>query len=530
MITISLDETHHLKDGKPLYKSRYKKVMSFHNGIAPVEDEDKSFFIDANNNKLFNQTFKKAYGFYENRAAVKDDNGWFHIDKNGDEVYKQRYAWIGNFNENRCVVMDFNDNYFHIDINGNRVYQQNYKYTGDFKYGIAVVIDNSNKSTHIDKFGNLLHGKYFDELGIFHKGLAVAKDNEGYFHVNKKGVALYNQRYAKLEDFYNGYALATTFEGNKIRLDENSLTEIKITEIVINKEKILNDVFSYFEYQILFAILKLDVLKNIKNFKNLELPDISKKLIYRWLITKKIIDKDFNLTPLGNVLENELKDIILYWRDLPFKTSAYMVESLKKGDETFSLFGMEYFDFLEHNEYYKKLSQKINSYYSYDYDSLLHNLNFSNEVICDIGGGNEKLAKNIKKIYPNTKIIVADKFLNSNDNPHIKIDFFKEFKIKSDIFIMSRVLHDWSDEKALLILKNVANNMDKDTKLYLFETIVPDDYKEDKGITLSFHLLNFLGGYERTLDDFKYLLNKVNLEITNIKTGGLISSIEVIKK
>jgi len=530
MITISLDETYHVKNNKPLYDTRYKKVMSFHNGIAPVEDEKGAFFIDINNNKLFNRIFEKAYGFYEGKAAVKDKSGWFHIDTNGNDVYENRYSWVGNFNENRCVVRDFDDNYFHIDENGKRVYKHNYKYVGDFKYGIAVVIDDSGKSTHIDKFGNLLHGKYFDELNIFHKGFAVAKDEKGYFHINKKGEAIYSQRYQKLEDFYNGYALATTFDGNKVVLNESDFSELKITEPQINKNKVLDDVFSYFEYQILFAILKLDILKNIKNFKKLKLPEVSKKLIYRWLISKKIIDKNFNLTSFGKVIENELKDIILYWRDLPFKTSAYMIETIKKGDEFFSeLFGKKYFDFLEDNQEYRILSQKINSYYGKDYNLLLSYLNLKNELVCDIGGGNEKLAKKIKEFYPDVKIIIADKFIKNEDNFHIKIDFFKEFNIKSDVFIMSRVLHDWNDERALLILKNIAKNMRNNTKLYLFETIVPDNY-QDIGITLSFHLLNFLGGYERSLEDFEFLLYQANLKIIDVKTEGLISLIKVMKK
>ena len=531
MVTLSLDETYHIEDNKPLYKTRYKRVMSFHNGIAPVETESESFFIDMNNRQLFNRTFIKAYGFYEKLSAVKDKDGWFHIKIDGDDLYKNRYSWVGNFGENRCVVRDFNNNYFHIDKEGKRVYSQNYNYTGDFKYGIAVIIGKDGKSTHIKSDGVLLHGKFFNELNIFHKGFAIVKDNIGYFHINKKGEELYTQRYKKIEDFYNGYALATTFDNSKIVLDEVSLKELQITQPKIDKSKILDESFGYFKYQILFAILKLNILNKIEQNQEIHLPEISLKLIYRWLYVQKIIDEKNQLTTLGKVIENELKPIILYWQDLPFKTSTYLIDSLRNGDESFSkIFKKPYFDFLEDNNEYLKLSQQINSYYTIDYSSLIECLDLTTQTVCDIGGGAGTLLKQIKEYYPNIKSLVVDKLINEDMANQIKIDFFEEFKIKSDIFLISRILHDWSDNKAIIILQNIAKNMTEKTILYMFETIVPLNSSVDKGITLSFHLLNFLGGYERTLEDYEQILKQANLEIEKMLFENELISLIKVKK
>jgi len=532
MINISFDETHHIKDSKPLYDSRYDRVMSFHNDIAPVELNNESFFIDINNNRLFDRVFLKAYGFYENLASVKDKKGWFHIDINGNNAYKERYSWVGNFSENRCTVRDFNNKYFHIDSKGQRVYTESYNYVGDFKYGIAVVIKDNGKSTHIDSKGKEIHGKEFNELNIFHKGYAIAKDEDGYFHIDKKGNSLYREKYKKLEDFYNGCALATTFENTKIVLNESDYSSLQITKPQIDEKKILDDTFSYFKHQILFAILKLDILKNIQLGQEIVLPEISKKLIFRWLLSQKIIDKNYNLTELGKSIENNLKHLILYWQDLPFKTSAYIYESLKAGDEYFSkLHKKNYFEFLEDNSNYLKLSQKINNYYNIDYLSLIKLLNFNDEIVCDIGGGDGRLIKNIKEYYPNIKPMVADKFINKSiDIEMIEITFFKQFKINSDVFILSRILHDWNDNQALNILQNISNVMNQSSLLYIFETIVPENSNSDKGITLSFHLLNFLGGYERTLNDFKELFKKVDLKMVEIfEKDKLISLIKVCK-
>jgi len=531
MINISFDETHHIKDGKPLYKGKYTRVMSFHNGIAPVEKDNVSFFINENNKQLFNKSFLKAYGFYENLAAVQDEDGWFHIDINGNDIYNKRYSWVGNFGEQRCVVRDFNNNYFHIDINGKRVYKQYYSYVGDFKYGIAVVMNEDGKSTHIDSEGKILHGNFFDELNVYHKGYAIAKDKRGYFHIDKMGCELYTGRYQKLEDFYNGCAFATTYENTKILLNEKELTRIELTKQRIDKDKILNESFGYFKYQILFAILKLDILYKIKHEEPIELPSVSLKLVYSWLIVEKIIDKNKRLTKLGEVYENELKDLILYWQDLPFKTSSYMVDTLTSGNEFFSkIFNVPYFEFLEDNNDCLALSLKMNSFYNTDYSNLIKYLNLTNEIVADIGGGNSSLMTMVEDYYPDIEAIVADKFLEIENKNNIKIDFLKEFTINANVFLLSRILHDWNDNDVLKILKNISLNMDETSILYIFETIVPEEITNDKGITLSFHLLNFLGGRERTFIELQNLLNKANLQVIEVFSKSSLISLIGVKR
>lgn len=505
--------------------------MSFHDGIAPVQSENIAFFINTKNIHQFNRDFEKAYGFYNDISTVKDKNGWFHINKTGQDIHNDRYSWSGNYNENKCIVKDFNDNYFHINPYGERVYSQNYVYAGDFKYNIAVVVDYDGKHTHIKDDGDLLHGKLFNELDIFHKGYAVAKDDKGYFHIDKKGNELYCQRYQKLEDFYNGFSYATSFDNTKVLLDKSEYKEIKITVAPIDKEKILNESFMYFKYQVLFAILKLDVLKNIQLNKTIHLPEVSLKLIFRWLYSEKIINEKKQLTHLGEVLENELKTIILYWQDLPFKTSSYMLESIQSGNEYFSkIFNKRYFDFLENDTYYLNLTQNINDYYQVDYSHLINFFNLKNEIVCDIGGGNGMLLNALQKKYIDIQPIIADKFINNKKKNNVKIDFFEPFIIKSDIFLMSRILHDWDDNKAIQILQNIANNMSDTSILYILETIAQEYPKIDRGETLSFHLLNFIGGHERSLDDFKFLLKKSKLKIIKIYSENSLISLMKVKK
>jgi len=120
------------------------------------------------------------------------------------------------------------NNYYHIDLWGNELYAKKYVYVGDYKDGIACVCLYEGCFKHIDSQGNYINDKHFIDIGIFHKNFATARDSEGWFHINKKGEALYNERYLYVEPFYNGYALVTTFEYKKKIIDEKGKISLTI--------------------------------------------------------------------------------------------------------------------------------------------------------------------------------------------------------------------------------------------------------------------------------------------------------------
>jgi len=60
--------------------------------------------------------------------------------------------------------------------------------------------------------------------------------------------------------------------------------------------------------------------------------------------------------------------------------------------------------------------------------------------------------------------------------------------------------------------------------------IVPEEITNDKGITLSFHLLNFLGGRERTFIELQNLLNKANLQVIEVFSKSSLISLIGVKR
>jgi hypothetical protein len=228
-IKVSADNNHFLFDGKQIFGSQFLEVLKFHSpGLAPVKDKSGSYHIDSVGNELYAKRFTRTFGFYCNRATVVQDDNWFHLTDTGRQAYTDTFAWTGNFQENLCAVRNSDNKYFHINLDGNRIYTDSFLYCGDFKDCIACVKTYSGLYKHIDATGKFLNDKEFADLGIFHKNFATAKDNDGWYHIDKTGNEIYRQRFLAVEPFYNGFALVTQFDNDKIIIDEKGKTTLKI--------------------------------------------------------------------------------------------------------------------------------------------------------------------------------------------------------------------------------------------------------------------------------------------------------------
>jgi hypothetical protein len=228
---VAPDGTHHMLDGSPLYARRFVAVQTFHEpGLAPAIDDGGAFHITPKGQEAYTQRFLATWGFYEERAAALDKRGWCHVLPDGCAITEERYAWCGNFQEGRCAVRQADGTYFHIDPQGRPAYSERYLYVGDFREGFAVVrCRSSGLCTHVTEDGQATHGLWYVDLDVFHKGRARARDVAGWFHVDVAGRECYSRRFAAIEPFYNGTALAETMDGHRVLVDMEGRVVLALT-------------------------------------------------------------------------------------------------------------------------------------------------------------------------------------------------------------------------------------------------------------------------------------------------------------
>ncbi|MHA1285445.1 MAG: methyltransferase [Promethearchaeota archaeon] len=563
-IELSFDETHHIFNGKPLYSKRFDKVMSFHTpGIAAVKNREGAFHINLEGNAIYTKRFFQTFGYYDDIAAVSDDTGWYHINLDGEPIYDERYEWVGNYQEGLCPVWLGNGHYKHIRKDGVPAYIEEYKYVGDFKYGIAVVYQENGTARHINKLGHFIHQNTFNVLGVFHKGFAIAKDHRGAFHVDKKGIPIYNQRYKWVEPFYNGQAIVSKHNNELLIINENGKTIHQIYDQATKKvqlslkHQLMDMLVGYWKIQILRSIVELNILELIQKGKNTflellnasQIPKESLKMVIDYLKIYDFIEfksGKYTLKYMGKLLTEDhpesLKYPALMWGAEHYRTMAELTSALKEYKPQFQkLFGCPIFTYFNDNPEKGMIFNKAMNSYSFDYDNIIKEYDFSeSKVLMDVGGGTGKLLakilihnKNIEKgilfdlhsVIKNAKKTFNDLNLKSRME-YISGDFFEKIPVKADTIIMSRVLHDWNDKNAKLILKNVNSALENEGNLLILEMVVPDNPEFDFGISLNFNLLVNVGGKERTLSEFEDMLRQTSFKLIDIKRS--IGSISLI--
>ena len=533
------DGSHHIDDsGKPIYSTRFKEVGKFHSpGLAPVLDESGWYHILPNGKPAYEQRYERVWGFYCGYAAAKDFTGWTHIGSDGSPIYVERHIWVGNFQENLCSIQN-QSGFFHINTNGKKIYPENYAYVGDFRDGTAVVTSQiDGQSRHIKSDGSNLHTRSFQSLDVFHKGYARAKDENGWFHINQDGISCYPQRYTNVEPFYNGLTVAEDSQGRRIRINEKGeivdiLSEQYITENE-HFQSLSADIVGYWKSLTIACTIKLGLIEALPGTTE----EVAKKVGTRIEMARRILRAT---TELKLTIKNKSGIWILTSKGQQLKLShptslAFsalemcgpllekwknledIIKDKKDSSDVFAEAACS-------DGRYKILQDMMNSYANRDYQGVAEHLFLpSCGIVIDAGGGLGSLARQIKSFQPKLEVkvldrpevckLARDRFSGTNLE-WISGDFFQSWCVQADVIIMSRVLHDWDDNKCEAILKNARAALKKNGKIVLVETILSEN-SEECGLC-DLHLLTVSGGKERTLNEFIQLGNKCGMSLCGV--------------
>lgn len=86
----------------------------------------------------------------------------------------------------------------------------------------------------------------------------------------------------------------------------------------------------------------------------------------------------------------------------------------------------------------------------------------------------------------------------------------------ADAYVLKHILHDWSDDEALQILRNVRRAAPTGAALLLVETVIPEDTREFIGKFADIEMLVFNDGRERTANEYQRLLDEAGFDLTQI--------------
>jgi hypothetical protein len=259
----------------------------------------------------------------------------------------------------------------------------------------------------------------------------------------------------------------------------------------------------------------------------------------------------FALSRLARSLQTDvhgsLRAMVITIGEIHYQACGDLLHSVQTGSPAFNnVFRASLFDYLQQNvdaaDAFNQGMTNVSSMLAY---AVLLAYDFAGiSSIVDIGGGQGKLMGRILQFNPEMRGTVFDtpstieraKRQLGNDAwdrrcSYVTGDFFTSVPEGADAYLLSSVIHDWDDDRAIKILRNCRSAMTKNSRVLLVDTIVPDAATASFSKLLDLNMLVMNGGRERTKAEFCALLEASDYEVTRIvPTMAPQSVIEAVPK
>ncbi len=254
----------------------------------------------------------------------------------------------------------------------------------------------------------------------------------------------------------------------------------------------------------------------------------------------------FGLTPVGETLRSRSPDsvrhMVLMVGEQQYRVAGELLRTVRTGETAYHhLHGMGYFDHMatdpEEAATFNAAMAEGTRRYGNSFASLELD---GRSVAVDVGGGRGELLAMLLADRPAMKGILYDlpqgvaeagAFLASRGlTDRVRIEtgsMFESIPRGGDVYILSRVLHDWPDDRAALILRNCRKAISDHGVLLIREGVVPAGDAPSQMKQMDLVMLFMLGGEERTESEWRDLLQRTGFEIAAIhETRGPLALIE----
>jgi hypothetical protein len=234
--------------------------------------------------------------------------------------------------------------------------------------------------------------------------------------------------------------------------------------------------------------------------------------------------QDLQPTDMGELLcadnEHSLRYLAVLYGGTFYQSFSALGRAVRTGCESFpDVFAKHHFDyFAKHPE--MGFNEAMASSASI-FGELSAVYDFSTKrVVIDIAGGNGELLNHVLVASPHLEGVLFER-------PHVIAsvkarerctyvggDFTMAIPDGGDVYLLSRVLHDWDDQRCREILKRCGESMRADADLLIVERLLPEDGSPSLAIAWDIHMLCNTGGRERTRTQYQQLLADTGFTLT----------------
>jgi hypothetical protein len=269
-------------------------------------------------------------------------------------------------------------------------------------------------------------------------------------------------------------------------------------------------------------------------------------------VFEEIESRRFRLNPAAAMLRSDVQGSLYdmaRWISSPFHLRVYAeaMHSLKTGEPAAKkATGMDVFEYFSENpELSSIFNNAMTSFSAAVVPAALEAYDFSAiRVLVDVAGGHGGVLTGILERFPSMRGILCDldhvlagarkRIASIGMQDHVEcvtVDIFAAVPEGGDAYVMKHIIHDWDDERAGTILRNIRKVLPKNGRVILLESVLAAGNAPDLGKLIDLEMLMMPGGRERTADEFRALFAANGYELTKIvPTKSPLSVVEAVRR
>ncbi|WP_406096396.1 methyltransferase [Kitasatospora purpeofusca] len=146
-------------------------------------------------------------------------------------------------------------------------------------------------------------------------------------------------------------------------------------------------------------------------------------------------------------------------------------------------------------------------------------------TVVDVAGGNGELLARVLTAHPGLRGVLLERphaveaarrtmaAAGCADRCTYRVGDFADVPAEGDVYLLSRVLHDWDDDRCRAILRHCERAMPAHADLLIVERLLPADGSASLATAWDVHMMCNVGGRERRADHYADLLAAAGLDL-----------------
>jgi predicted transcriptional regulator len=266
-------------------------------------------------------------------------------------------------------------------------------------------------------------------------------------------------------------------------------------------------------------------------------------------LLEQLDNERFALTSSGRLLTSDvhggLRNLAILWGEEFYHSWGSLLSTVETGETAFdSVHGASLFAYLQTRpEVAQRFNKTMTELANVFYPAIVASYDFSTSTqLVDVAGGCGTLLGIILKANPHLKGTLFDlphvveqapavlaSYGVADRCTRVAGSFFESVPSGGDTYILSNIIHDWDNDRAVEILKNCRAAITSTGKLLLVEMVLATEEEPQLARMTDLNMLVLTGGRERTRSDFSQLLERSGFTLQRIvPVGDMTCIVEAI--